>query len=114
MAQKQLQQFTFQSSKSYQVAFFLDPKKSKEQQVANMAMKAYCGNTNAETKEKPPRGPVESIKGPCQSVKLDQILSENVELKVSYHVPDCEAIKYVSDKTTGMEAPVDPVRQLFS
>ena len=29
--------------------------------------------------------------------------NEEIELKVSYPIPECESVKYVSDKTTGME-----------
>ena len=71
-------------------------------------MKDYV-QAEKEAKERQPRGPVEPIGTVCSSDKLDEVLTKG-DLKVSYKVPECEAVKYVSDKTTGMELP--PVDQV--
>ena len=77
-------------------------------------MKDYV-QAEKEVKEKPSRGPVEPIGGVCSSEKLDKVLNDpDVELKVSYKVPECEAVKFVSDKPTGgMEAPADDLVTYF-
>ena len=69
-------------------------------------MKDYVQAEKEIAQEKPPRGEVEPIAPICTSKKLDEVLSDpNLELKVSYKVPECEAVKYVSDKPAGgMEA----------
>lgn len=52
------------------------------------------------------REPGQPIQEVCASQKLEEVLDDpNVELKVSYKVPESEAAKYVSEKTTGMEMP---------
>ena len=52
------------------------------------------------------REPGQPIQEVCASQKLEEVLHDpNVELKVSYKVPESEAAKYVSEKTTGMEMP---------
>ena len=52
------------------------------------------------------REPGQPIQEVCASQKLEQVLDDpNVELKVSYKIPESEAAKYVSEKTTGMEMP---------
>ena len=51
--------------------------------------------------KKEPRKPMNDV---CSSVALDEFLQDpSAELKVSYSVPECESVKYVSDKTTGMD-----------
>ena len=51
--------------------------------------------------KKEPRKPMNDV---CSSVALDEFLQDpSAELKVSYTVPECESVKYVSDKTTGMD-----------
>ena len=68
-------------------------------------MKDYYPSATKEV-DRPPRGPVEAIEGVCSSQILDEVLQDpNAELKVSYKVPESEAAKYVSVKTTGMEHP---------
>ena len=59
-----------------------------------------------EDQERPKtRQPGQPINEVCASENLEKVLQEGVELKVSYKVPESEAAKYVSDKTTGMEIP---------
>ena len=61
-----------------------------------------------ESPEKPKtREPGQPINEVCTSENLEKVLQDpkGVELKVSYKVPESEAAKYVSDKTTGMEIP---------
>ena len=51
---------------------------------------------------------MEPIGNACSSNNLDKVLNnENIELKVSYKVPESEGAKYVSEKTTGMELPIE-------
>ena len=70
-------------------------------------MKDYV-QAEKEMKEKPLRGPVEPIAQSCSSDEIDKILnSPDLQLKVSYKVPECGAVKYVSNPTGGMEAPRD-------
>ena len=70
-------------------------------------MKDYV-QAEKEIKEKPLRGPVEPIAQSCSSEKIDKILnSPDLQLKVSYKVPQCGAVKFVSNPTGGMEAPRD-------
>ena len=78
-------------------------------------MKDYVQAEKEVSPEKPPRGAVEPIAPICTSEKLDEVLSDpNVELKVSYKVPECEAVKFVSDKPAGgMEAPTDDMVYTF-
>ena len=72
-------------------------------------MKEYYVQAEKEMKEKPHRGPVEPIAQSCSSDKIDKILnSPDLQLKVSYKVPECGAVKFVSSNPTGgMEAPSD-------
>ena len=70
-------------------------------------MKDYV-QAEKEMKEKPLRGPVEPIAQSCSSSEIDKILnSPDLQLKVSYKVPECGAVKFVSNPTGGMEAPRD-------
>ena len=57
-----------------------------------------------EIKEEIKNEPRKQMNDVCSSVELDKFLQDpSAELKVSYSVPECESVKYVSDKTTGMD-----------
>ena len=41
----------------------------------------------------------------CSSSKLDEMLSSDTHLNISYRVPRSACVEFVSEKTTGMELP---------
>jgi hypothetical protein len=47
--------------------------------------------------ETKPKFPIQDV---CSSERLEQILGgpSQTDLKVSYHVPECESVKYVTEK----------------
>ena len=74
-------------------------------------MEDYFPSKKKISKEKPSRGALEPIAPICLSKKLDEVLNDP-NLKISYKMPEYEAVKFVSEKLAGgMEVPsVDLVR----